>query len=80
MLCKVMTRARENLFMSYAKSRRVYGQEEFRPVSRFIGEIPEELISANAAIKRPAFLDRYADKYISQKKEDVFPNYEDSNT
>lgn len=63
-ICYVgMTRARENLHMSYAKSRRVYGQEEYRPVSRFIGEIPESYISANAAIKRPAFLDRYQEKY-----------------
>jgi DNA helicase-2/ATP-dependent DNA helicase PcrA len=63
-ICYVgMTRARENLYMSYAKSRRVYGQEEHRPVSRFIGEIPEQYITANAAIKRPAFLDRYAEKF-----------------
>ena len=66
-ICYVgMTRARENLFMSYAKSRRVYGQEEFRPVSRFIAEVPKELVSANAAIKRPGFLDRYAEKYGTQ--------------
>lgn len=72
-ICYVgMTRARENLYMSYAKSRRVYGHEEFKPVSRFIGEIPEKYITANAAIKRPAFLDRYAEKYVN-----VHPNYED---
>jgi DNA helicase-2/ATP-dependent DNA helicase PcrA len=65
-ICYVgMTRARENLFMSYAKSRRVYGQEEYRPVSRFIGEIPEEYVTANAALRRPAFLDQYAAKYGS---------------
>ncbi len=63
-ICYVgMTRARENLYMSYAKSRRVYGQEEFRPVSCFISEIPEQYISANATLKRPAFLDRYTEKY-----------------
>lgn len=67
-ICYVgMTRARENLFLSYAKTRRVYGQEEHRPVSRFIGEIPEKYITANAAIKRPAFLDRYTEKYGSSE-------------
>jgi DNA helicase-2/ATP-dependent DNA helicase PcrA len=88
-ICYVgMTRARENLFLSYAKSRRVYGQEEFRPVSRFIGEIPEKFLTANAAIKRPSFLDKYAAKYgdemplphLTEKKSkpaDVFHNYED---
>lgn len=77
-ICYVgMTRARENLYMSYAKSRRVYGQEEFKPVSRFIGEIPEKYISANAAIKRPAFLDRYTEKYAKEEATNVFPNYED---
>lgn len=86
-ICYVgMTRARENLYMSYAKSRRVYGQEEYRPVSRFIGEIPEAYIQANAAIKRPAFLDRFAEKYGTNEKHEeqglkdsVFPNYEDDN-
>lgn len=77
-ICYVgMTRARENLYMSYAKSRRVYGQEEFRPVSRFIGEIPDKYVSANAAIKRPAFLDRYAEKYVKEPTS-VFPDYEDN--
>ncbi|OFZ14029.1 MAG: ATP-dependent DNA helicase [Bdellovibrionales bacterium RBG_16_40_8] len=77
-ICYVgMTRARHNLFMSYAKSRCVYGQEEYRPPSRFVDEIPEKYINANASIKRPAFLDRYAEKY--SKKESVFPNYEDDN-
>jgi DNA helicase-2/ATP-dependent DNA helicase PcrA len=65
-LCYVgMTRARENLFMSFAKSRRVYGQEEHRPASRFLAEIPEEFITTNSRLKRPAFLDKYADKYAA---------------
>jgi len=65
-LCYVgMTRARENLYMSFAKSRRVYGQEEHRPASRFLAEIPEEFITTNSRLKRPAFLDRFADKYAA---------------
>ncbi len=58
-----MTRARENLHLSFARSRRVWGQEESRPPSCFIKEIPEEYIVTNAKLKRPAFLDRYEEKY-----------------
>jgi DNA helicase-2/ATP-dependent DNA helicase PcrA len=52
-----MTRARENLFLALAKSRRVYGQEQSHPPSRFLGEIPDEFVSSNQPIKRPKFLD-----------------------
>lgn len=51
-----MTRARENLHMSYAKVRRVWGQEEYRPVSRFITEIPAEYLSNTGGIRKPKFL------------------------
>lgn len=85
-----MTRARENLHLSYARSRRVYGQEETRPASQFLGDIPEEFVSSNSRIKRPAFLDRFAAKYgsgtsgesasaarpSSPKRDETFPNYE----
>jgi superfamily I DNA/RNA helicase len=44
-LCYVgVTRAMEKLVMTYAESRRLYGQEKFNPVSRFVREIPNELI------------------------------------
>lgn len=63
-LCYVgMTRARENLFLSYARSRRVWGQEEFRPPSRFIGEIPPQYIMSNTELKRPKFLDSYVSQF-----------------
>ncbi|RTZ58548.1 MAG: DNA helicase II [Gammaproteobacteria bacterium] len=43
-LCYVgMTRAREQLFLSYAESRRLYGQTHPARPSRFIDEITEEL-------------------------------------
>src|SRR5690606_1010354 len=51
-----ITRARENLYLTHAKSRRIYGQEEYRPPSRFLGEIPAELVTSGGAVyKRPAF-------------------------
>lgn len=44
-LCYVaMTRAREVLFLSYAETRRLYGREEYHRPSRFINELPSELI------------------------------------
>ncbi len=71
-LCYVgMTRARENLFMSYARSRRVWGQEEFRPPSRFLGEIPPQYIMSNSEMKRPKFLDSYVSQYGIASDDDM---------
>ena len=45
-LCYVgITRAREHLMMCYAESRRHYGNENYNPPSRFINEVPAELIA-----------------------------------
>lgn len=44
-LCYVgITRAMEKLVMTYAEARRLYGQDKYHPVSRFVREIPAELI------------------------------------
>jgi DNA helicase-2/ATP-dependent DNA helicase PcrA len=44
-LCYVgMTRAMEHLFLTNARRRRTFGQEQFNPPSRFIGDIPKELL------------------------------------
>lgn len=44
-LCYVgVTRAMEKLVITYAESRRLYGQEKFNPVSRFVREIPAGLL------------------------------------
>jgi len=44
-LCYVgVTRAMEKLIITYAESRRLYGQEKFNPVSRFVREIPADLM------------------------------------
>ncbi|HEY9033867.1 MAG TPA: DNA helicase II [Pseudomonadales bacterium] len=44
-LCYVgITRAMRKLFLSYAETRRVYGDESHNPVSRFVREIPAELL------------------------------------
>jgi len=44
-LCYVgITRAGERLYLTHAESRRLYGQENYAQPSRFLGEIPSELI------------------------------------
>lgn len=44
-LCYVgITRARQRLYLTYAESRRLYGQETYNPPSRFISELPSEVI------------------------------------
>ncbi|MFA7554894.1 MAG: DNA helicase II [Spongiibacteraceae bacterium] len=56
-LCYVgITRAMEKLYITYAESRRMYGNENFNSPSRFIREIPQELmqeVRLNTAISRP---------------------------
>ena len=45
-LCYVgITRAMEKLYVSHAESRRLHGSDTFNPPSRFLREIPKELIN-----------------------------------
>jgi DNA helicase-2/ATP-dependent DNA helicase PcrA len=41
-----VTRARERLYMTYAWSRTLFGSTSYSPPSRFLGEIPTELVRA----------------------------------
>jgi len=44
-LCYVgMTRAMQQLWLTYAELRRLYGSEKYTSPSRFLGEIPDELL------------------------------------
>ena len=58
-LCYVgMTRAREELYLSYAESRRLHGSEHYPLPSRFIREVPTDLIQevrAHPQITRPFY-------------------------
>jgi DNA helicase II / ATP-dependent DNA helicase PcrA len=55
-LCYVgITRARERLYLCHAWSRMLFGRTEFYPPSRFLSEIPEELVEVlgeGEALKR----------------------------
>ncbi len=56
-LCYVgMTRAMQQLYLTYAESRRLYGRESYPRPSRFLREIPNEFIQEvrmRASISRP---------------------------
>ena len=59
-----ITRARERLLLTYAESRRLHGVESYARPSRFLGEIPGDLlheVRPRVQVSRPAFAGRYVD-------------------
>lgn len=51
-----ITRARKELTLTYAESRRLYGSETFNTLSRFVREIPDKLLNEvrlRASVARP---------------------------
>lgn len=51
-LCYVaITRARENLWLTNARKRILFGKESYNIVSRFIDEIDEELLDSDSSVK-----------------------------
>ena len=62
-LCYVgMTRAMQKLYLSYAETRRLYGQEVYQRPSRFLEEIPEKYLDP---IKLGQSYDPYANRPMS---------------
>jgi DNA helicase-2/ATP-dependent DNA helicase PcrA len=63
-LCYVgITRAMKKLYITYAESRRLHGQDNYNRPSRFIKEIPSDLmeeVRLNASVSRP-MTSRYND-------------------
>lgn len=60
-LCYVgVTRAQEQLFLTYARERFVWGSRETKLPSQFLGELPSELISSN--VNRSSFSRRQSSK------------------
>jgi len=79
-LCYVgMTRAKKKLFLSFARKRMLWGQEQINPPSRFLKEIPKELIEISSSIMRPQNY-QIKDSYTFQKTslQDPFPDYEEA--
>jgi DNA helicase-2/ATP-dependent DNA helicase PcrA len=64
-----ITRAMQKLVMTYAESRRLYGQEKFHALSRFVREIPGDCIQEvrlRNTVSRPAMVARPNESLFSQ--------------
>lgn len=81
-LCYVgMTRAEKDLYMCHVRSRRHWGEHRFNPPSRFLNEIPAELVEPVSFLqRRPQFMGQ---KTLSPQKSaarssgfDQVPDYE----
>jgi DNA helicase-2/ATP-dependent DNA helicase PcrA len=57
-----ITRAQQRLYLTHAWSRTLYGQTSFNPPSRFLGEIPEQLLDAREAEARMPSRRGYGDR------------------
>lgn len=78
-----MTRAREKLWLTYARMRRVWGQEQFNAPSRFIKEIPQDLVEFKSATETARFVGRYGSQSEERSRlresdfdTQDFPDYE----
>jgi DNA helicase-2/ATP-dependent DNA helicase PcrA len=68
-LCYVgMTRAKERLILTHATERRLYGYPQANLLSRFVEEIPAELIEREGALPAPAAAGR---RYVSWEDADA---------
>ncbi len=54
-----ITRAKKNLFLSYAKKRKMWGDYKYYNPSRFISEIPSELIDYNESSQSASYSNSY---------------------
>jgi DNA helicase-2/ATP-dependent DNA helicase PcrA len=70
-----MTRARKKLWLTYARSRKLWGQDQFNQPSRFLKEIPKDLVVFSTAMEMPGFVSRFKQSR-NQNEFDQFPNYE----
>ena len=67
-----ITRAKEELYISYANCRLLYGRTQYNPPSRFVTEIPEELVNNPEAERQAYAMERMQTRYSS----DFAPRYE----
>lgn len=58
-----MTRAKKKLHLLHARARKVWGQDQFNPPSRFLAEIPPEFIETTSALEMSPFLKRMSERY-----------------
>ena len=78
-LCYVgFTRAKEELFLSAAKWRRHYYEDMYMQPSRFLDEVPEELVKTN--VVEASSRDRYTDGYAGDPIASPFKKIKPVNT
>jgi DNA helicase-2/ATP-dependent DNA helicase PcrA len=65
-----ITRARERLYLSRSLSRSAWGAPAWNPPSRFLDEVPGELVTWTGAVDRQPFVDRYSDDGPSSRYAD----------
>ncbi|OEA21481.1 DNA helicase II [Vibrio parahaemolyticus] len=69
-LCYVgMTRAMQKLYITYAEMRRLYGQDKYHKLSRFIRELPEtclDEVRMKAQVSRPASSGRFSQTAVKE--------------
>jgi len=65
-----ITRARQKLILCYAESRRWHGQETYNRPSRFLGELPKELLAEvrpKVQVSRPMAFGRSAETFLADR-------------
>lgn len=77
-LCYVgITRAMQQLYLTHAEKRRLFGRDEDRQISRFIGEIPTHLlqtVSRKVAVQHPFRVSHQAYSSSGQHSSNPFNN------
>ncbi|MCK6597060.1 MAG: UvrD-helicase domain-containing protein [Bdellovibrionaceae bacterium] len=61
-----MTRARVKLFLTYARTRKIWGQDQTNPPSRFLKEIPKELVNFKATAMN-SFFQKYGQSHFNSQ-------------
>lgn len=72
-----MTRAREKLFLSHARTRKVWGNEQSNPASRFLNEIPEKYLEKQTRVSAQPKWRQNAWQHSSNASTESVPSYED---
>ena len=74
-LCYVgMTRAREELHLTYAYSRMTFGQRSYQPVSRFIADMGDQVVQVSNGSDRGATNHFTADEFDDFFPDELFSN------
>ena len=61
-----ITRAKEKLFMTFAKRRTIFGSTSYNPPSRFVGEIPSDLLDGYSEAMKVDIHDSFDDSPYSE--------------